>query len=219
MKKKLLLAIVFILNLSLFAQERRDPPISFETLFGNERVAMMLGLNKTIAGKFRYNNITSTAAYYDFYHDRPPMNFGRTELVSVNSIIYQFHKNVGFSAGTQYHFVKGFIPNVAVHFSYANPTWLFLLTPYYNFMPWANMETAAVVEYKPVLSNSLKLFTRFQGFYGHNFEKKERERAMTYFRLGLTFLKYTAGIGANIDFYTPARSEIQNYGGFVRVDF
>lgn len=205
------LSIILIFALQALAQEKPQPPIVFETLFGNERAAMTLSLNKSIGGKFRYNNITSTAAFYDYQK-------GHTELVSVNSIIYQFHPNFGVSAGTQYHFIKGFIPTAALHLSYANPTWLFVLTPYYNFMPWANLETIGIVEYKPALSDNLRLFTRLQGFYSQDFEKNERERAMMYFRLGLTLKKYTAGFAANLDYYRPAMNEIQNFGGFLRVD-
>ena len=218
MKQNLLLILFLAAVFVASAQERLEPPIPFETLFGNERVAMSLAVNKSIAGKFRYNNTSSAAAYYNYDNSAPRANLGRTELVSVNSVIYQFNKNIGFSGGMQYHFAKGFIPNVAVHFSYANPTVLLALTPYYNMMPWSNMEIAAVAEYKPLLSENLRLFTRLQGFYGHNFEKSERERGMVYLRLGLTYKKYTAGFGGNIDYYTPVRDEIQNYGGFVRVN-
>ncbi len=214
MKKSGLLAVVlFAISLcnTALAQQMQDKPIPFETLFGNERVAMALNINKSIAGKFRYNNVTSTAAYYDYEK-------GRTELVSVNSIVYQFHKNVGISGGIQYHFVKGFIPTFAVHFSHANPTWFFAITPYYNILPWANLETIAVAEYKPRLSENWRLFTRVQGFYSHDFEKNERERTMLYFRLGATYKKYTAGFGTNIDGYRPQRADIQNYGAFIRIN-
>lgn len=204
-------SVILFFAITVFAQERRELPIVFETLFGNERVAMTLSLNKSIAGKFRYNNITSTSVFYDY--TKIPR-----ELVSVNSIIYQFHPNIGVSAGTQYHFVKGFIPTAALHLSYANPTWLFVLTPYYNFMPWANLETIGIVEYKPALSENLRLFTRLQGFYSQDFKENERERAMLYFRLGLTMQKYTVGFGGNLDYYRPEMKDIQNFGGFVRID-
>ena len=204
-------SVILFFAITVFAQERREPPIVFETLFGNERAAMTLSLNKSIAGKFRYNNITSTAAFYDYQK-------GRTELVSVNSIVYQFHPNVGVSAGTQYHFIKGFIPTAALHLSYANPAWLFVLTPYYNFMPWSNLETIVIVEYQPALSENLRLVTRLQGFYSQDFEKNERERAMLYFRVGLTMQKYTVGFGGNLDYYRPVMTDMQNFGGFVRVD-
>ncbi|MHB9055329.1 MAG: hypothetical protein ACYC2P_04135 [Paludibacteraceae bacterium] len=210
--KKLSSTIVLLLfTVVLLAQEKREPPIPVEVLFGNQRVNLTVSVNKSIGGNFRYLNTTTAAAYYDY-------TLGRTELVSVNSFAYQFTKNFGLSAGIQYHFIKGFIPNVAMHFSYADPTWLLVLTPYYNFMPWSNLETVGIVEFKPALTGNLRLFTRLQGFYSHDFEKNERERGMCYFRLGLTVNKYTVGFGANLDYYRPTMNDIQNYGGFFRVD-
>lgn len=213
MRKRIYTFIIFIIsvNCTVFAQGKREPSIPFETLFGNERVALSMSINKSIGGNFRYSNITSATAFYDYQK-------GKTELVSVNSIVYQFHKNIGVSAGTQYHFIKGFIPTVALHLSYANPTWLFVLTPYYNFMPWSNLETVAIAEYKPALNEDWRLFTRIMGFYSQDFNKNERERTMLYFRLGATYKKYTFGFGGNIDGYRPERPNIQNYGGFVRID-
>ncbi len=203
--------LIISVNCTIFAQGKREPSIPLETLFGNERVALSMSINKSIGGKFRYSNISSATAFYDYKK-------GKTELVSVNSIVYQFHKNIGVSAGTQYHFIKGFIPTVALHLSYANPTWLFVLTPYYNFMPWSNLETVAIAEYKPALNEGWRLFTRIMGFYSQDFNKNERERTMLYFRLGATYKKYTFGFGGNIDGYRPERPNIQNYGGFVRID-
>lgn len=204
------LAVVSV-HCPVFAQEKREPPIPFETFFGNERVALSLSANKSIGGKFRYNNVTSASAFYD-------REKGVTEIVSVNSIVYQLHKNIGISTGMQYHFMKGLVPSLALHLSYSNPTWLLALTPYYNFMPWSNLETVGIVEFKPALNESWRLFTRVMGFYSQDFEKNERERAMFYFRLGATYKKYTFGVGGNIDGYRPGRPTIRNYGGFVRID-
>ncbi len=213
MKKYLLFIPLLVLSTLVDAQNKNQPPILFETLFGNDRVAMAMGFNKPIAGKFRYVNITSTAAYYDYKK-------GATELVSVNSFNYQLHKHVALSGGMQYHFVKGFIPNAAVYFSYVNPVWYLTLTPYYNFMPWNTIETSAVAEFKPKLSEQLRLFTRFQGFYGFNLDASEFERGMMYMRLGLTHKFYTGGFGANLDYYQVRGNliEKQNYGLFLRID-
>lgn len=211
MRKSIILAILLLVNLSFFAQEKRDKPIPVDLLFGDKRVNLMFSMNKTIDGNFRFINSTSTAAYYDYLK-------GKTEMVSTSSIVYQFHKNIGISGGMQYHFAKGFIPNIAMHFSHGNPTWLIALTPYYNFMPWNSLEAAAIAEFKPALADNLRLFTRLQGFYSYDLKKDERERGIINFRLGLTMKKYTVGFGGVIDYYRPTANEIQNYGGFVRVE-
>lgn len=211
MKKIIVSAVLLLISSVFFAQEKRDKLIPVDLLFGHKRVNLSFSMNKTIDGNFRFMNSTSAAAYYDYLP-------GKTEIVSTSSLVYQFHKNVGVSGGMQYHFAKGFIPNVAVHFSHANPTWLLSLTPYYNFMPWNSLEAAGLVEFKPALSENLRLFTRIQGFYSHDLEKNERERGILNFRLGLTVKKYTVGLGSNFDYYRPSVNEIQNFGGFVRVD-
>ncbi len=212
MKKLIISALLISFSISFFAQEKRDKPIPVDLLFGDKRVNLLFSMNKTIDGKFRFINSTSAAAYYDYTR-------GKTEMVSTSSLVYQFHKNIGVSGGMQYHFVKGFIPNIAMHFSHGNPTWLLSFTPYYNFLPWNSLEAAAIAEFKPALSDQLQLFTRVQGFYSYDLEKSERERGIINFRLGLTMKKYTAGFGGVIDYYRPVANEIQNYGGFVRVEF
>lgn len=211
MKKTLSTLLLSFIVLSMFAQVKREPPIPVEILFGNNRMALQMSLNKPIVGNLRFNSINSVAADYK-------NTLTETELVSVNSFIYQFYKYVGVSGGVQWHFKKGLVPNVAVHFSYANPTWLLVLTPYLNFMPTRNSETVAIVEFKPALSDKLKLFTRVQGLYNQNLTDNIHDRSYAYFRLGLTINKYTIGAGANLDYYGPKKIEKQNFGGFFRVD-
>lgn len=192
-------------------QSKVQPPIPVELLFGNQRTAMTMAVNRSIAGNVRFLNMTSATAFYDF---KP----GRTELVAINSVCYQFVPFFGASVGTEYHFLKGFSPNVAMHLSYAKPSVFLMLTPYFNFMPWPNLETVAIAEWKPALQQNWRLLARVQGFYAHDFKKNERERAMCYVRLGATYKKYTVGVGANFDFYRPDMNNLQNYGLFLRAD-
>lgn len=66
MRKSIILAILLLVNLSFFAQEKRDKPIPVDLLFGDKRVNLMFSMNKTIDGNFRFINSTSAAAYYDY---------------------------------------------------------------------------------------------------------------------------------------------------------
>ena len=210
MKKIITLsAIAFLFFTAISAQ-----PIVFETLFGNERVYSGLALTKPIGEKgiFRYQNITTASSRYDFTK-------GNIEVVTVNSFIWQFYKYIGASATMQYHFRKGFIPMAALHFSYANPTWLITFTPYFDFMPYLCSETSLAVEFKPQLTENLRLFTRAQGFLSFDIKKKEPERSMGYFRLGITCKqRYTVGAACNYDGYRPNMKDIWNFGGFFRLD-
>ena len=210
--RNLFLAIFLAVSIVVFAQEKPQPPIPLELMFGNNRVATTMSVNKSIAGKWRYNNITSLAA--DYKNTRT-----ETELVVVNSFVYQFHRNFGASGGLQYHFLKGLVPNVAFHASYADPTWLLVFTPYLNFLPERNSETVAIAEYKPLLNDNLRLYTRAMALYNHNITLGAHDRSFYYFRLGLTFgRKYTLGAAANFDYYGPNRAHKDNFGGFFKVD-
>ncbi len=211
--KKLLVVFVLgcLLTTSYAQQDIKDHTIMFETLFGRHRVNSALGVTTDIAWILRYNNSTSAAVPY--IYDK-----GLIELVSLNSIIFQVHKNIGISGGVNYHYRKGFMPSLGIHLSYSNPSLLLALTPCANFMPWANMEVNAVAEFKPVIVDDLRLLTRAQGCFGYDFSRQERERAKFYCRLGLMYKKVAAGFGINIDYYRPSAEPIDNYGLFIRLD-
>lgn len=208
--RKIIFILFALIIFGVSAQQKTEPPIPAELMFGNNRMAVQMSVNKSIAGNWRFNNITSATA--DYKNTR-----SETELVVVNSLVYQFHPNFGASGGLQYHFLKGLVPNVAFHASYANPTWLLVFTPYLNMLPNRNLESVAIVEYKPVLSDKLRLYTRAQALYNHDVTENFHDRSYYYFRLGLTVQRFTFGAAANLDYYGPQRAHKENFGGFFRV--
>ena len=209
--KKTILFFLLALPFCVWAQQKPQPPISLEAVFGNNRTNFQLSMNRQIIGNFRYNNITIATAPYDHKKET-------AELIMVNSFIYQFHRNFGASGGLQYHFKKGLVPNVAFHASYASPEWLLVLTPYLNFLPDRNSETIALVEFKPKLNETFRLYTRAMGLYNHNLTQNAHDRSFYYFRLGLTHRQFTFGAAANFDYYGPKKMYKDNFGGFVKVD-
>lgn len=209
--KKLFILLFLACSHLLFAQQKPQPPIPIEVMFGNNRANFQLTINKQIAGRWWYGNITTATA--DYQNRR-----SETELVMVNSLIYRFQNNLGASAGLQYHFLKGFVPNIALHASYANPTWLLVLTPYLNLMPDCNSETVGIVEFKPQLCQNLRLYTRAMGLYNHNITQNYHDRSFYYFRLGLSINRFTFGAAANLDYYGPKRICKENFGGFCKID-
>lgn len=210
MNKLLILALLTALGYQGYSQERKAPSLGFENLIGLIRSNSNLTVHKTIQGNFKFMNSTSLSAYYQ-------REKGLTELVSVNSIGYQFHKNLTAYSGLQYHFIKGFMPHIAINFSYVTPGFLFSITPYYNFMPFKGIETIAIVEFKPRLSEKLRLFTRVQGFYGHNLDAGDWARGMFYSRLGLSLNQYTFGLANQFDYYNPGNKKILDYGAFFKL--
>lgn len=205
------LFFILLLFISFHSVSQNQPPVSAELLLGEKRTSMLVTMNRKISGDFKYMNITSTTANYD-------LDKGRAELVMINSAIYQFHKIFGVSAGLQYHFLKGLVPSVAFHTSYADPVWMFMFIPFLNFRPETNSENVMIVEYKPQLNDSFKLYTHIMGLYNHNVTLKSHDRSFYQLRLGVTYRNFTFGAGANLDYYGAKKINENTYGAFLKID-
>lgn len=206
-----LLCAVLFTSVAAFSQQRPQPPVSLELMFGNKKSAGLMSMNKQIAGPFRYLNITSVASTYE-------LEKGKPELIMINSFSYQMHKYFGAGAGLQYHFLKGLVPSVSVNASYITSDWGITLLPFINLRPDVNSETALILEYKPQLNENLRLFSRALGLYNHNLTLGEHDRSFYYLRLGLTMKQFSVGAAANLDYYGPKKFNQNNYGGFVLIN-
>lgn len=211
MKRKLLAFITLnLFFISLYSQSNNSPN-AFELFGGNNRSSVQLNLKRTISNKIDFTNLTIATA--DYKNTLP-----ENELIMINSLVYQFHKNINIGGGLQYHFKKGFIPNVSISFNYINQTWMFLLTPYFQFLPTRNIETIGIIEFKPKLTENLRLYSRVQGLYNYNFAYNGHERSFLDFRLGLKINKFAFGVASNLDYYGPKKIFKENYGGFLKID-
>ena len=209
--KRTMMMLMFLASLQLFAQNKPVPPVAVELLLGHERSTFQVAMSKPLAGQFKYMNITSATGYYD-------LDKGKTELVMINSVIYQFHGNVGVSAGLDYHFLKGIVPSVGVHFTHGNPVWRVMFVPFINLQPDFNSENVLVLEYKPRLNDTFNLYTSVMGLYNQNMSLGEHDRSFYQIRLGLTHKNFTFGAGSNIDYYGPQRYNENTYGAFLMVN-
>ncbi len=209
MKKVLISFLTIVLAaLPIFAQQ---PPVSVELMFGDKKSTVLMGMNKQIVGPLRYNSITSVASTYD-------LKKGKPELIMINSFLYQLHPNLGAGAGLQYHFLKGLVPSVSLNASYVNPVWMITVMPFLNLQPERNSENVAIVEFKPQLTDKLRLYTYALALYNHNITLNEHDRSFYYFRLGLTLKQFTIGGAVNMDYYGPIRFQQNNYGAFVKIN-
>ena len=209
--KRTLMLLMLLASLQLFAQNKPAPPVGVELLLGHERSSFKVSMNKPIAGPFRYMNITIATGYYD-------SDKSKTELVMINSAIYQFHANVGVSAGLDYHFLKGIVPSVGVHFTHGDPVWRVMFIPFINFRPDVNSENVLLLEYKPRINDTFKLYTSALALYNQNLSLGEHDRSFLQVRLGLTHRNFTFGAGTNIDYYGSQKSNENTYCAFLMVD-
>ncbi len=211
MKRKLLTFISLNLFFISVYSQSNNSPVPFEIFAGNNRSSVQLNLKRTICNKIDFSNLTIATADYK-------NTVSENELIMINSFVYQFHKNINIGGGLQYHFKKGFIPNVSISLNHIDATWMFLLTPYFQFLPTRNIETICIIEFKPKLTEKLRLYSRVQGLYNYNFAYNGHERSFFDFRLGLKINKFAFGAASNIDYYGPKKIFKENYGAFLKID-
>ena len=205
MKKLLILCLFPILS---FAQA----PILAEVMFGNNRTNFLMFLNRPVdaKGRFHFFNVTVGAADYQ---NTP----SETEIVLNNSIAYALGKGFSAASGLQWHYKLGFVPTLGFQFLKASPDYLIVVFPTLNFKPGYAFETVALAEYKPKLSDKLRLYTRLQGLLVRDIEVGTHARSGTSLRAGLTFDKFTVGLGSNFDAYGPMKFEKSNHGLFFQM--
>jgi hypothetical protein len=211
MIRKLLLFISLNFILSSLYSQNNTPSIPFELFFGSNRTNTQLSLNKNIKGKFNFANLTVAAADYK-------NTLTENEVIIMNTINYQFHKNINFGAGLRYHYKKGLIPNLSMSFTHFNPTWTFILSPCFEILPKRDIEFVGIIEFKPKLTDKIRLYTRLQGLYNHNLTDNLHDRSYANFRLGLKINRIAFGAAANIDYYGPKKLYKDNYGVFFKID-
>ena len=197
-----------------YAQENHAPlpPLPVEATFGNNRIQFIGVINRPVStdGKLSYFNLSTGMVDYN-------NTASETELVIVNNLTYKLFGNIRATAGAEWHYKLGLVPQVGLQFFKANRTWLFLLNPNINFQPSRNISTIGIVEFKPAISKDLSFYSKAQILHVASLSEGTHARSALMLRAGITKGKFTVGLGANFDYYGPMKMEKDNVGLFTRL--
>jgi hypothetical protein len=178
-----------------FAQENHAPlpPLPVEATFGNNRVQFIGVINRPVSadGKLSYFNLSTGMVDYN-------NTASETELVIVNNLTYKLFGNIRATAGAEWHYKLGLVPQVGLQYFKANRTWLFLLNPNMNVQPSRAISTIGIVDVASLSEGT-------------------HARSALMLRAGITKGKFTVGLGANFDYYGPMKMEKDNVGLFTRL--
>lgn len=191
-------------------KKQKASSIPVETMLSNRKVNYLSILNFSLGknNNFGYFSVITIATPYD--HNNAP-----NELILSSALTYKLTDKLFTAGGLQYHFLKGIVPYAGLQFFTANPKWLFVLSPSIAFAANTSLQNIGIVEFKPRITNSLKLYTRAQGIYNVNLDNSLHERSLLYLRTGLTLQKTSLGFGFNTDFYGPSKIRQENFGIFI----
>lgn len=218
----ILSAWLLILPLSLIAQPLGDgppgdrqpnPPVSVETFAGDRYLNFQMIVTKPFssASRFSFFNVTNFNGSYQ-------NDLRKNEFLTQALVNYRLFKGVSVAAGATLNYMTGFRPTAGLQYLFANRQWLVVVLPRIDLRDDNNLETFALLEYKPPINQTLGLYTRVQGLYNQNTRQDFHDRSYLYTRVGITYRQFTLGVGANYDRYGPFQVSTAAYGAFLRAE-
>jgi hypothetical protein len=209
-----------LLTISVLGQEKAEThaenasPLPVEVLFGNNRFNLQTLINKqfTPTSRFSFLSVTSFASAYD-------NSVSNRDFITNSQVSYEVYKNFGLALGMSMNANVGFTPVAGLEYVRVRPALLLVFTPNIHLTHDHNFEGLTVIEWKPLVSENWRIYSRFQALYDYNSYAEEHERSYMYLRLGRQWKQTALGLAANFDWYGPQRQEKGNYGLFVRYLF
>lgn len=189
-----------------------NPPIPVEVFAGNSYLNFQMIISKPFrqGSRFGFFNVTNFNGNYE-------NNLRKNEFLTQSLVNYELYKGFSLAAGATMNYMTGFRPTAGLQYIYGDRKWLAVLLPRVDLRDDYNLETFALVEFKPRLTKTLGLYTRVQGLYNQNSKQEFHDRSYLYFRAGLSYQNYQFGLGVNLDRYGPMKISEENYGLFLRV--
>lgn len=206
----------FLSTTTLSAQDTKaastpNPPITLEASFGHEAMTYQLMINKKLRSvpKLGFFSITSLNKGW---------NQGKFDVMMTQALAtYRVVKGLDLAAGFHYTDNTKLRPMTSLIYIYSKPELLLVASPRVDLIKNPVQENLIIAEYKPLLSEKVRLYTRLQGLYG--FAPKTGAHARSYIvgRLGVTTGEFTYGLAANFDWFGPIKGYQENFGAFISV--
>lgn len=212
-----LLSIGFLFGNAVYAQESPpnalsvpplNPPVNLEASFGNKGMAYQLMINKKLRSvpKIGFFTITSLLGSWK----KEPFD----GIMKQGLVTYRLFKGFDVVTGFHYTDVTGLRPSAGIIYSYGSPDLLIVANPRIDLYRNPITELMVLVEYKPKLSGTWRLYSRLQGLYGLSTASKEHARSYILARLGATTKEFSFGLAANFDWFGPFKANQNNFGLF-----
>lgn len=207
--------ILLLTTCSLWVKAQSDtaPATPVELMQGTRKLYSLLIVNRPLAPESAWDflNITTFSATNQ-------NEVSRNEFFSTALLSYPVYRKVRIASGVNLNEVVGL--NCFSGFQYATGTglWQIVLVPGIYFPEQSSFETLALIEFRPPLSQRIKLYTRLHTLYNVSLAGGQHNRSYGYLRLGLSVKTLSFGVGLNADWYGPVRSRQENLGIFIRTE-
>lgn len=188
----------------LFAQT-----VPVEVVFGNKHYWYQHMISRPINNSmWGFFNTSSLEVFYD---KKQP-----AELMSQSYLTFALFKQLKLGAGSFYASAPGFKPSVHIQLSQQGKNYFVVMVPRMDVDKNPSYDAMLMAEYKPTITSSLKLYTRFQGMM--NFTGTTHNRSYQSFRGGVDLGYMQVGLAAHFDAYGADIDYKNNVGVFVKKD-
>ncbi len=189
------------------------PPIPVELTIGNNNFGLQTVITRNLPESKKFSFLSVSVVQSDYENNIQSLDF-----VNNSQISYNFYKGLGISAGLNTTKNTGMSPQAGLQYVLANQNILLVLSSSYQFNQSNSVSLLSIFEYKPKISEKLRLYSRIQGFYTEGLKNRDHERSYVQLRLGLGLKGYQSGLFSNLDYYGPNKVFKDNYGVFFRIN-
>lgn len=199
---------VVLLFLTLLSDSAHAQALPVELVFGHHNYYFQQSLSKPLP-----NN-----SFFGFFHTSsiliPYDKEKGNELMSQSYVTQKINRCFTAGIGTIYIPQSRFRPSAFLQFLQQGKQTTLLVFPRVDLWRHPSFELMGFVEYLPVITHNLQLYTRVQLMT--TWTLSEHSRSYQYLRLGVHLGKLQWGIAINYDEYGENKTTSSNYGGFVR---
>ncbi len=200
-----LIALLFVFPVKA---QHGNPPINLETLFANEGMNVTMTFNKNLQSfpDIGFYNISSITTDWE--------TSTLIDLMLQGGITYRLMNGINVFGGYHYVPVNGVHGSAGLQFTWAMNDLFVAITPRFDLYKNHAAELFLMTTYTPNIKNDLNFYSRFQGLYAALTKDGSHERSYAWFRVGMSYKDITFGLGANLDYYGPMETNINNFGVF-----
>jgi hypothetical protein len=192
---------------------KMSPPVPIETFAGNKGLVFQMIVSKHFSPKSRFGFFNVT----NFVGDYATTN-QQNQYIAQSFVTADIWKGLSVNAGVTMNYMTGFRPSAGLQYLFANRQVLMVVLPRFDLTQTYNFETFGLFEFKPKFTKDWGLYSRFQGLYNHNTKLDFHDRSYIWLRLGASYRNFQFGVGSDIDFYGPGKTNENSFGGFIRTE-
>jgi hypothetical protein len=225
-KNKILLFIVLLITSVCFGESPQDsldkthtnpskstPPIPVELFATNKALNFQMIISRQVPESRKLGFFGLNYVKADYKNDR-----SANEFVMQAFLTYNIYRGFSINSGMTMNHFYGFRPSAGLQYIFANPKLLIVIIPRFDLTETRNFEALGLVEFKPKWNRNWGLYSRLQGLYNYDVRSDFHSRSYIYARLGVSYKKYSSGIGANMDWYGPSELNKNTFGFYIRTE-